>query len=779
METGEVLRIKAQTTLLPDGNLEVSVQNTSVPGVDGLAVIFSLRCSHPKLFSPLEPTLPDGVLLPGEQRKVLLSGPSDCAEWNRFRSDNHDVNSRLGSTITELFLGDANSGVRAHNPSGLPANGEKESAQDPQPLPPQQATSKSPTNTALSGGDESTVGNSFINRYRGKRLPKRAQPATRYEESSTSSSRRLHFSYGAESNEKGETPSTPKRRQRKREDGFTQMGPLMDPNGPLGPLDTSDISKNTFAKAGLHSNYNSASDVLLLSPSLSSVVKPCESGFDFSDLDSTSQPPFPITVANTPNNSLQCPCFFVYYGKLGTEATYVKNAMAWLNRERDKYAIWRQNVLRYLKERGESESSLPPLLGEPVRWLKNMDGAVSYGQISKLYRNPYSRSSAKMFARHRRGNGCVMVPYRPPRGDPASVNARNELSGLEPDKDLPSKNSDETKMETGRQDGSESMAVNHENDGCSTSAVVCPTNTTTSVNSPPSHDEKKSGDGVSKTEVSSGQWSLMSPLDAKFSASARLLEEDSGGCGQLPSLATFDCPINFHVRTETEETVEMLDHTVCGEDYRDCRNKRQRKRKHAKKHPSDAEPIEAKSSDIVTFRHLRESRSGSNLEGMFAGPSGRCLENNPSTDEVRRSPVLPTTSEKERGRSPRCRVETREEDGACVGRKQSSFSAPRRGSLSFICKVPPGGDLCISQVGDALRNIAVKSAPLMQTAMGGTVSTVTTTAQLFFGVIEDSIDILHAICLPVLSLFSLFLLWMAFGPTDDEDVMISTMNLFA
>ncbi|RNF22101.1 hypothetical protein TcG_02552 [Trypanosoma cruzi] len=778
MATGEVLRITAQTALLPDGNLEVSVNNAFVPGVNGSAVIFSLRCSHPKFFSPLESTVPDGVLLPGERRKVLLSGPPDGAKWSRLRSDSHDVNLRLGSTVTEVFLHDANSGVRTHKPLALPANGEEESAQNPQPLPPQQATSNSFTDAAVNGGDVSTTGNSFTNRYREKGLPKRVQPTTRCRGSSTSLPRCLHFSYSTEGHEEGETPSTPKR-LKKGEDACTRVSPLMDPKGPLGALDTSEVSKGSLAKGTVHSNYNSTSDLLLSSQSPSSTIKPYENSLDFLDLDSNSQPPFSISVENTPNSSSECPYFFVYYGKLGSGAKYVKNAMTWLNREREKYVIWRQKVLRCLKGHGESESSLPPLLGEPVRWLKNMDGAVNHGQKSKLYRNPYSRSSAKMFDSHRRGNGCVMVPYRPSHGDPPSIRERSELSGVELDKDPLSQNSGDTKKETGRQNGPENMAVGHENSGCSTSAADRPTNTATFMNSPPSHGNNKSDDGVSKTGVWSRKRSLVSPLDAKVPASAQPLEEDLGGCGELPSLATFDCPTNFHARTETEETVEMLDRTVCGENYGDCWNKRKRKGNYENKQPIDAEPIEANSSDIVTFRHLRDRRSNSNLEGIFGGLSGRCLENNPSNDEVQSSPVLPPTSEKEEGRSSRCRVETREEDEAYVWRKQSSFNAPRRGSLCFIGKLPPGGELSISQVGDALRNIAVKSAPLMQTAMGGTVSTVATTAQLFFAVIEDSIDILHAICLPVLSLFSLFLLWMAFGSMGDEDGMISMMNLFA
>ncbi|RNF16978.1 uncharacterized protein Tco025E_04989 [Trypanosoma conorhini] len=496
---------------------------------------------------------------------------------------------------------------------------------------------------------------------------------------------------------------------------------------------------------------------------------------ELSEVDGSPHLPFVVSVQGAAHDVSPCPYFFVYYGQLGDGDAYVHAALKWLKREQQKCLWGRQKALRQLRESGEPEDYLPPVLGRPVRWLKNMDGGVAPNGGFHASQRPYSKSSARMFAGRRCSNGCVIVPCRPlHRGDAAVKETKDSSEGESTRLSLITDGGDGAAGEARRQCGPERLTGSPHSDGNGASPVVLFASPGAATASRPSSSGNRKDDKVPK----------LAPLALPASDKPLAPEQPPGPektlSPDLPRFVKFEHPANCHARTETEATVEMLDHTVCGDSRPMLEEPWQGKKKDEVPPPSSAGPTATNVQAVSPPTASAEWRVGDFLEEQLGNIWNRRFEKNASIDAVRVSPTSPLMPERVGGRRRTRPLEARKQSGEQVVQPQIPALAPLAKPSGLVrVAAPSSREKTIVQLGDALCTIAVRSAPLLQTAMGGTVSTVATTAQLFWGMIEDSVDILRAVCIPALSIFSLFLLCLVFVPTEDEDGTASVMELFA
>ncbi|RNF06375.1 hypothetical protein TraAM80_03948 [Trypanosoma rangeli] len=661
-------RVQARTTLLPNGQLEFSVWSTAGSDEDVSAVIFSLRSTHPSHFALVGSVLPDGVLLPGEKRTLLLNVLSGSARRDCdicLPEDSSSSRARL-SEIAESSFGERQSYTAAELQTKT-----------------QDLHGQVELSTVTSGartGDIHLVG----------------------------------------------TPNG----------GATT-------NAALLPDDNSSMLRRQ-AGGSLPYASHSLSDKFVSSHESSVITSTRRCSEELSDIDSSSHTQFVVSIQNTTHhNFLQSPYFFVYYGQLGNGDAYVNIALKWIKREQEKYIQGRKKALKHLQESGKSYDYLPPLLGNPVRWLKNMDGSIIRSCSFQLYQQPYSKSSARMFARRRHGNGCVIVPWRPQHGDGTPSKEIKEASAGEIIKVSPVTSScGGARGGAGRQCGSEHLVERPDRNGNGLSPILSIASPGASTVSypPPSkiNDDAK---------VSSPEGVGLQPPELEGRVSS-----------DLPAFVKMKSFTGCHVRTETEATVDMLDHTVCcDETFLE------------KLHRGKEEDKVSRSSNAELV-----ASSVSKIPESMASAAVRVK------DAVRVSPVCSSMLEHMGKRMLPHRLQA---SGHCrerVLRPQNPSSGTRNGYSSLPRNVAPSSrEMTILELGDALCTIVMRSVPLLQTAISGTVSTVAMTVQLLWGLIEDSIDIIYVVCISVLSVFSFFLLWSAFGPTEGEDGTVKVMNLFA
>ncbi|KEG08187.1 hypothetical protein DQ04_07801020 [Trypanosoma grayi] len=799
--------LKAWTTLQPNGKLEVSLSNNSGLDADGCSIIFSLRSSHPAYFSLVSAELPDGVLLPGEQRRLLLEV---APEYMRLGITPHVMRplpgaastttaaaAESGQTTTELSLWALSGGADSTTTQNTGAY----SIGDMQKRRRQHSDANvlhvSTPILSGSGNDENDIsvltGSRSYRQQPQKQGPGEVRTKT-FKELGPALSRNQ-----PSADAERDTDSCPDRshsnrsfQQRYELTHSTCSSSVVEPVGQMGMSHIVETPKGEGQGGELSvraqsnaRNVTSANDPLQNDSNGNSAESPqsvsvlaAEQRYNrsYSDVESVMQSSAVVSQCTSP----QSPYFLVYYERLGNESACLNAANTWLWSERCKYLAWREKLQKSSSNNGRG-TRIPPVLGGPVRWLNNVDVNIYYDAQSKFARKPYSRSSVKMFKKSRQGGGCVMLPCCPRSTFKAPVNGGGDKISLASDV-APTRGSVER--------AGQGLALFELTDSLRRSVSsnslqmrAAATAASTSLGN------YRSSEQISSSPMSCEQSLLMSSTSERLGAGPQRSSRDFDAITLAKPHALDPCSFGVHhARTETEGTVQMLDRTIRGEStigWNSLENRAEGLSQVSNAAMSTTAPPAPGVRDSIASTPLLSAERRKN--GLLEGLMGSFWSKPSEMDDAKRrvsgggggggAPVVSTA--------------------AAVDTSQVLTPAMRRMSDSSVnlARVPPpvpqrlrprpkasmqqSCELSIAQVSDALRCIASKSAPLMQTAMGGTFSTVTSSAQLIGGLIEDSVDVLYAVGMPVLLVTSLCLLWVIFATSGDDDMLGPALDYYA
>ncbi|ORC88105.1 uncharacterized protein TM35_000181620 [Trypanosoma theileri] len=894
--------LRAWEAFQPDGRLEVSLCNTSGPDADASSVIYSLRSSHPSYFAVIGAELPDGVLLPGERRTILLELRPESLKWWGSSANSSSSNwkqqtmNSTGTALAEISLW----GLPSMHSQTSPTNSAPISVREFQWSQLSQPYASSPiqhqlqsfgrvnssnndnntspaaavTTTTTTTTAVTTAQNSCSNREEKSSVmlladsdvykPRRVENTKTFKELGPPMDRQREVERAQGLNESvhGEHNTsdsikciTPLNRspQLTSESSFTENTivegithtvdtprdnsiPSTTKSGRLPSRGRYNNGENTDSdmdqvKDSIDSNKNNVYEYVdtpisiqesnkvlstwRTSDPLSEAVH--QNDKSISDTESAVHSTTPVKDLKSPSRSGSPkgdPYFFIYYERLGDESGCLNAANKWLKTERVKYLSWQEKLRQNMQQQGVDEyNCIPPALGEPVRWLSNVKGINA--RSGSLYhgRKPYSRSSAKMFKSSRKGGGCVLLPSRFSRSAAFAALATAATSTTSAIPNVPQDNgvemlssgSEKTSQEEDGRAGRAGQGLalfdlsetihkqngkNYNNGRTSIGGYTADTRRPGDVGDvfSPNNNNNHSSDQLSTSQFSNENSLLTSSRNEQaLEVSRKLLTGSELTAQSLPQFSPATVPTTFHHRTETEGTVQMLDQTVRGESSTDCVNISQ---SHLQSHSfstnhsqsqSQSESqkggeVSSKKSNALgsttTSSTMQEVRKSNFLEGLMGSFLGFPQDNNNNINITPREidAMLPK-------RRPSTSVD--KGLGNSQARKSSVPVLSRRVSSQMNRRSARMYDLRIAKLAGAIRSFLCRSAPLLQTAIDGAVTTFSSSAQLIGGLLEDSADILVVVGIPILLLLSLSLLWMVFGGMGDDDyITVSAMGPF-